>query len=321
MLEQMAYKMQPAGHEEPPQKRKYEEPGRKFSETFEKWLKEFPQKAEYKDRVAAYNKALRQTKHLDYTIYECSSLLLKYQENERLNHAGLFLSAAYNNHKDRVIVYDFTPEHPLIHLGHQFVQHKVLINKGNAGYSALQSGKGCLMNFADIDDDCGSGCSGLILNYGKIGSNSGALLSGALINFGEADWQLGQFAEGIIINCGKAGKELGSSIGKGIVLALENAESHGDPIYKGMKQQTDMSRIFDEKKCKKIEGLAEYVENIRKEFEVARTDSKAVLNVLDKYGADPASKIKHDIIALMKRSGYTDFDFKILFKTKTNHSF
>lgn len=288
MLDQLAYKMQPAGHEEPEKRRKYPEPDKRVADALENFLDTytFIFVEDNKPRIEAYVRISAQVRKLQVQLQEAYGCVLKLQDHPNIASAGLFLSAVYNNLTDKVFEYDL--DLPLRGFGYCLAEGKIIINKGKLGHDAGYFAQGHIINFGEAKE-IGAYSSGILINYGKaasIGWPSGNIA----MNFGEIT-EFMATGNGIVINAGVAHKMHDAF---GIGLAIKKTERH-------YAQKEGPGQFLNEEECSKMPELFEYVENIRKAFEPSKHDLSTVIKAVD---SNPVWKIKQDVHEILRRHNY-----------------
>jgi len=177
-LEQLAYKMQPAGHEKPQDRRKYDKPNRKLAEAFEKWLK-----SSATTPAKYYKRALAYTKGIEASVEEAHALLWTRQDHPRIHEAGFFLSAVYNRSNNEEIIFDMNLVTAVNFLAYQLQKNKTFINCADS-----------------TGMYCGFHSKGKLINYGKAGIDFGGLNASQVLNYGYSPI-LGREAK-LVINLG-----------------------------------------------------------------------------------------------------------------------
>lgn len=292
MSEQMAYKMQPAGHEKPEEKRKYEKPSNKLASAFEEWVKEYPDDSMSipvtpDDRETffdkSYSKAQNLTEKLNASVAEAHALAILYRDHPKCFYAGLFISAIYNKSQEKDIIFDLH-ECRIDLLAYKLVKGKRLIN------------------YEKLEGDTGFKSESPIINYGtmlEVGADSSSLI----MNLGHADL-LGGYGGNyrpeptpVIINFGTCSTITGTC---GIVLSLKKPRSqvqYNDTPYKP-------NILLKPKDCKKIPELSHYLKQMQRKFELGRKDYTKALAALDELGPEPGEKIAKDIEEILRGYKY-----------------
>jgi len=300
MRDALAYKLEPAGHEERP-KRKYTTPSRKLVNAFEKWLDSSQNDEEWlPDRT--YRRAEETLKGIDASIDEAHSLVMKNQDHPSITKAGYFLSCIYNKSPEKQIVYDLPV--PLEGIGYRLPKNKSLVNKTHGSYNLGLQSAGVTLNYADYD--CES-------SYNAFNS------SGIFVNYGKNKGELGRNSQGYVINCGEfhgafcpQATDLGISL-EGIailpsqkvstvVLADFSPEEYtlrhghreiGLTPFKYMSQrelqeyQKFLKTAEYQTSLKKVQN---YLSEMKKEFDKGKTDYNAVFEALKKYPKEEVRK-------------------------------
>jgi len=329
-LEQMTYKMQPAGHEEPSPRRGHQEQNKDVAKAFEEFVTRWPiiwNEKEADQIVPKYKISLE----------EAHAYVFANQDHERIYLAGPFLSQVYMHVPEKEIIFDIKTqtnlgEHarmlpadktfinfvPTMHCGSEAkgkiinyagrLFHKgalynlyvggassgIVINYGRADSIGAES-TGLCLNYAKTENFSGLKSKGAMINLGTTGTNFAETASGLAINFCKAGMRFGKEASGIIINCGEADDGFGDEA-TGIVIALKNANGFG--------WVKDARLVLKEDDCKKVPELGNYLENLKDRFEQGRNDYKMALKVAEELGSKPAQKLKYDIEQILKGHGY-----------------
>jgi len=286
-LEQMAYKLEPAGHEEQPSKRKYVEPERKLATAFEAWLSWLTKELEpilNGEQLALnfeewYKKAESMLGDSKPSPAEANLLPLFYEGHKWVEHAGIFISAVYNRSPDKLIIFDIELEKGIRELGYKLSNNKTLINT------------------AKLADDFGIEAEGAIINCGLAGIGFGARSSGVAINLGlTADYTFAYMASGIIINCGTVGfnfRPEWAQIGwyaTGTIITTQHL-----PI--NMLNAKDAT-VIQPINLEKMPTLSKYVKELKEIWDGKNTSYNCIL---DDWGPEPAKKIQQDIEEILER--------------------
>jgi len=330
-LETMAYKMQPAGHESPEAKRKYQRSDKKLEAAFLRFLESW-------DVDKGCDHPERMITDIDANIPEMHALLLAHQDHEKIAWAGGFVSAIYNKAPDETIIFDLKLATPINSLGKSLRKNKTIINRStvgdyfgseaegtviNEGIVKKDMGReatGPIINLGETDENLGIGSKGPILNYdcaGSIGSTNADreyITHGPILNYGSTG-ELGALAKSLIINLGDAGERMsisakkssvtinygtaGRSFGvssRGIVLAVKAPASFGPQTYAKLAWGAD--------DCKCVPALAKYLKNLKELFEKGRKDYRIALEVLESLGPKPQIRIQKEIEQIVKEAGY-----------------
>lgn len=223
-LERMTYKMEPAGHEEPSEKRKYEKRANVVAQAYEEWMKT-------DEWLPKYKKAKEILSRLQPypSIEEAHAFLLSIQDRndnplreDNPVHKSLFLFAFHNCSPEKEIICDLKFEHGLVSLAcdpevkavEKFAEDKTFLNYtpvDRCGFGA----KGTIINYAGpppLRDkstlmhyspwNLGNASSGTVINYGAVGS-LGNNASGNIINYARAEASHNVTGGGIFVNLGK----------------------------------------------------------------------------------------------------------------------
>jgi len=327
-LEQMAYKMQPAGHEEQPQKRKNTQPRSKLAEIFEKWLKEAPSNLDignFNTTQKLYKGAEAALTGLKPSLEELHGLLLGFADHPHIQAAGFFLSATYNTLTNKEIVYDLPIE--LSFLGCNLSASKILVVKSQTGTYLGEKAQGPIVNLSETGHFAGSHAEAPLINYGVAGASFGSMEKSVSINYGKTlhDFNGGPVAINLgitgagfgshvtkfainygvageemassqdsgdmAINCGKAGKDFGKE-SPGILIAIKAPRAYSDDISNLLLKPED---------CKKIPKLARYFEKLRTKLEEGRNDYHKAIRIAKQLNV---SKLEREIGSILKEAGY-----------------
>jgi len=269
-IEKLVYKLEPAGHEEPPQKRKYDHSQKysKLAQCFERWREE--PKPPFDSGVFF---ALAESCLTDvFSAEEAHAFFLTRQE-EIETEDGFFLSAIYKRAPDPIIIFDL--EMDLDYFGYGLPKGKTLINFGKVYRSAAYNS------------------NGTFINYGKIYLSAGAYNKGLIINY--APWDElypAEETEGPFFNLDTKFRHVafGTRACKLSYLSkyLQISVMQGEPVFTNSKHQE----------------LLQYIDMLKSEFEKGRKDYKKVLKALQQLGKDPTKKINKDIEDILRRAGY-----------------
>jgi len=316
-LETMAYKMQPAGHEEPPKRRKYEKPPSKLRKAFESWFTFETPYDEMRDRdfKQYYELALKLTENLEIRLDDAHALLISYQDHPNITSAGLFVSAIYNKIADEEIVFDLPLDVHINNLGYKLAEGKLLISKadtgnalgraslapvinyGQSGFQMGHSSKAPVINFGICMNRMGDYAKNSIVNLGVCRYESGNFRYSELaINFGTCGPQFGWESKKLIINCGKAEYTFAPGMVEGLIIAIEDPESFASFAYK------NASKLLKAEDCMKIPELVKYVQDLKERLEKGRTDYKAIKDVVQELSQPKV--IRSNIEAILRGHGY-----------------
>ena len=275
-LEQMAYKMQPAGHDAPQEKRKYErcESNRKLTTAFERWLKI--------DIYALHSSPKKLAdyiiKDLATSVEEVHALLLKYQDHKNFKHVGAFLTAVYDRVDDRIIIFDLNVDTQIDNIGRDLSLEKVLINKGTVG-RFFGFGAVTVINYGQTARSFGQNTSGATINLGKIEDYPFTECEGYVINYTETPEKRKEFIEDIL-RCELEGKLWTPAEKRNIVL---------DQV---LSQKYKMHELWD------------YLTELKDKLQPGKDDYKNAIEIVKSSGPEPGQKIKKDIDNIFERNGY-----------------
>jgi len=322
MRSEMTYKFKGAGHEEPEGKRKYEKPDSKLAKAFEAVLdKEFEKKfaslmanthgpdySEWKEIEFLGKFICESVGREKFSADDAKALLLQYEDHKNIEESGEFITAIYNNSRDKIIIHDVDIGKPIKSIGGSLAQNKVLVNKAPIGPHFGADACGIIINYADeikgVFTSCyGLGDSGVFLNYGKIMNDAGQDSDGLWINAGITR-ALGHQTCGLILNLGKTdefGEEAKSDsilvnageatkFGKGAcgIIIATNAPKQN------IKTQ-DCTYIGPEQ-CSQIPKLQAYFDGIRQKVEAGRTDYFAAVKLAKSLNAEKVSQRLAEIL-------------------------
>lgn len=339
MNEKLAYKLTPAGHDSPEWKRKYDKPDSKLAKAFEKWLAEVPQiiveqettfTSDGREEVngpnieQVYVRAQELIKNVKTNAGDANALLFDYENHPRIENAGVFFSAIYNQCKDSEIVFDLDSK--ISWLGYKLPKEKTLIVDARTGnYAGFRANgtlihryktdhdnhsyinyfgdhaHGPVINYGTLGGFFGAGATSLVIDMGKTWSWSGIETKACYLHFGWTGTGLCKRASRLVINDGETGFD-----GE-----IKGAESfrHATNIVLSLKPTEigDLSRVklfLDADKCAQIPELRQYVGELRAQFEPGRKDYKLALEALRKLGPEPDKKIEHDIETILRKGGH-----------------
>jgi len=283
MFEQMTYKMQPAGHEQPKPKRSYTEPSSQLKHAFETWLKEWDHliKKGEKHTKTAYLNALQMLKDVNPSVAEAHGLLIGYNDvtSNKKSFEGVFISAVYAKTPDKHIVFDLDLEKRIHYLGLYLPKDKVFINKGFASQFACEESKGIIINQEGAKLFAGSveKAAGII-NYGNAYFGSSSARPPFILNFGRADIDHSTQSLDILIF------------------------NYQEPNYsfKGLNKKINCGDLSPSE----IPELMKYAEDLKKQFEPGRNDYKFALEEFERLGPHPIEKIRENVEAILRRAGY-----------------
>jgi len=312
-LEQMAYKMQPAGHEARNSKRKYSKSSSKLARAFEKWLHLY--KAGFPSQAGLASSLL---KKIEPDIQEAHALIMQYQDHPNIHEAGRFLSEIYNRSKNQVIIYDLDTDIPVNCVGLRLDERKILINTGRAGeYFGFQAGT--IINYGETGTAPAAHAKKFV-NYGKtrlyaaahnvIVANLGTIIksvvdskfgngAGCILDFSSKVCTYGKAAPGGIFISVKddleyddnAHSDYEESGGESIVVATANCGFTVPPFAR--------AKVFLWPVENKAPQLMPYLRSLRESFEKGRNDYSAALAALETLGPNPMAKVKSDIEGIL----------------------
>jgi len=306
-LEQMTYKMQPAGHEAPQPRRKYSEPDRRISELFEAWLMG---RLSAKSPLAEYEAVTEGIMQLQKTgwqpsINEAHALLLKYQDHPNLDHMGVFISAIYKLQSEEYIVFDVDLNKKPIALGFYLDRNKTLIACSPTAYDLGFFSSGTILNYSTPGPNIGG--HGLFVNYGRMDGFNGNSQSATFVNLGTNDVRAtqGDFYEIDYTNC--------ESIKQS---CLEEATYErllwDDKLLGRNRMLIKNNLILDHLKKdtkKTMPELADYLRKLKELLEPGKNDYKEAIKILENckqnFGKTLRIKISEDLGACF--SGRVDY--------------
>jgi len=295
MKELLAYKMQPAGHEEPPRRRSFHG-GSGIQKLFEDWL-QYAQKTLtpgqflIKNAENLYEYACQLVKDVSVSPDEIHALLYtnwhQYSHEREADMANIFCSAVYNKSEDKVITLDIDLKFPKVsrqsresgyYTAYRLSQDKIFVNKARYIW------------------DLGRKSDATIINYGfcsRFGLDSGGLL----INSGEIA-ELGAGKEALHLNM------------SGFIPRMQYGRpDSGCIIINARKHEIVIPKWKFEKSFERNEGftytngdipkLGEYIDELSDKFAPAKA-----LKTLEKMGANPAKQIRDKIFGIIKEAGH-----------------
>lgn len=289
-MSEPVYKLQPAGHEEPPAKRKYPEPDRKLRDAFEKYLSLTPERLDsnidyhYSGTLDYFDRhAKNYLEDIKATPEEAHGLLLARELKGREKEiAGFFLSAVYNKSEAKDIVYDLETE--VWHLAYSLSPDKAFINYGNGYHLSGTSSKGIIINYIGgkkfTTIGAGFFAKGPIITYGGLADPS----------YYDGDDELIQ-----------TGWSLHVSIDDNVNISGPWGLSICDKYVSFEKNFPSQSRHHFSRN--EISELSEYVHNLAERFKKGTANYRIVLETLRSLGPKPHEKIKQDIVDILKRAG------------------
>jgi len=310
-LERMAYKMQPAGHERPQDKRKYEKPQNKLKEAYEKWLglNNYPHyDAVRGNENKCWNSVLPLTKNLELTLADVHGLLIEYGDDLKPHLTGLFASALYRKVPEKEIIFDLPLEQNLHYVGLHLPEGKTLISRIPTGHNLGQGAAGTIVNESHTWNDLGINSTGIVINYGDAGENVCSGAKGPIINYGGCNGDFASTSKAITVNLGRAGTGFADGLqgtainlgiarefmgrdigfngllvnygkagpglgdgGEGTILCFKNPESYGEDITRNV--------IKKPKQCAKYVELRKYLDNLKIKLEKGRNDYKVAIEL------------------------------------------
>lgn len=313
-LEQMAYKIQPAGHDEQQPKRKYETPN-KLKEAYEKWLtlNNYANHDEVSDnQKKCFDNALELTKKLEFRLSDVNALLLEYIDDLKPHLTGLFASALYQRIPEKEIIFDLQIEQALDFVGFALPKDKTLISKIRTGedlgtcaagtiintsFSGLslglgQSSTGIIINYGKTTEYACTGAKSLIINYGICGDHFADGAKNIIINAGKTENHFAEGCQGIAINFGAAGHSMGGDLPfPGMLINYGKIGRFLGPGAEGRILCFKAPQSYDENitqallkkpgQCAKYVQLRQYLDNLKVELEKGRNDYKAAIKLAD----------------------------------------
>jgi len=312
-LEHMAYKMQPAGHEEPAPRRKYDRPDRKLARVFEKWLHLY--QAGLPSHAGLASSLI---KKIEPNIQEAHALMMQYQDHPNIHEAGRFLTEIYSKSKNQVIIYDLDTHIPLNCVGLRLHERKILINTGRAGeYFGFQAGT--IINYGETGSSPAAHAKKFV-NYGKtrlyaaahnvIAANLGTIIKSVV------DGKFGNGA-GCILDFSSKVCTYGKAAQRGIFISVKDDLEYDDNAHSDYEESGGESIVVATANCgfkvppsarakvflwpveNKAPQLMPYLRSLRDAFEKGRNDYKAALAALETLGPNPLAKVKSDIEGIL----------------------
>jgi len=276
MLEQMAYKMEPSGHEERAPRREYSKPDMKLAKAFEDWLRirvEWSWGLAY----ATAESMVRDVK--DFSSEDVNALAIAYQDHPKFHEAGLFFSAMYNHGKDKEMVFNPGKELSMEFLGYHLRPEKILVN---------------LVPVCSLGDD---NIGGILLNYEKLTTRlGGGGHHGLAVNYGTAQSFDGDCRNTVHINFG--------------TISLARVPSNVNSLFInfgtwGMRKHVDLEYQLNERNyIPLLPALDKYAQDLQQLFEPGKTDYKKAIEAARSLGPKPAQKVLNDIGGLLKEAGF-----------------
>jgi len=317
-LEQMAYKMQPAGHEEPAPRRNFGKPDSKLAQVFERWIENA---RVHVGAMTNYELLGICDSNLQPTLEELHSIVLHYQDHPKRQEIGLFLSYYFNKSPEEVICYELDTDW-MTSLGYRLPGGKTLVNLGKTGPSFGYQAHGILINAGEAGYTAGTEieaepqlsrgyCS--FINLNKIGTYVGSSSDTLLVNLSNADLGFGTSAKGAILNFGSCGAQLASSTHYPCMLINDGKSYLVGHNSSGLLISTTQThfgnteharRVFKQNECEQIPELVKYVGNLRAMFEPAKNDWKKALEAVKQLGPNAHNKIKQDVEEILWRANY-----------------
>jgi len=291
-MKKLAYKMQPAGHEQPAPRRKYAE-NRTLREAFEKYLAlvaktNFRLIYDQMCRDDLYALAANLLKGVQVSVDDAHGLLLErgLSEEER-SYAGFFVSVIYNKSDLSDIVYDLDVE--VCNLAYALPAPKAFINKGSGHWGS------------------GTKSTGIIVNYVEKGKyfTAGFAADGSIITYG------GKASTGYWVGDFDEGEDFVDSVSLEVCLddCLRIAGRYKDPeINQDLSIRRDpyyehTRRVIKKEEISKIPELQEYINNLKDKFEKGRHDYRIVVETVRALGPKPNDKLRQDLLDILRRAG------------------
>jgi len=291
-MKKLAYKMQPAGHEQPAPKRKYAE-NRNLRDAFEKYLASvaktnFRLIYDQMCRDDLYLLAADLLKDLQVSVDDAHGLLLERGLNaEEKSYAGFFVSVIYNKSDLSDIVYDLDVE--VCNLAYALPASKAFINKGSGHWGS------------------GTKSSGIIVNYVEKAKyfTAGFAADGSIITYG------GQASTGYWVGDFDEGEDFVDSVSLEVRLddCLRIAGRYKDPeitddlsITRDHYEHT--RRVIKKEEISRIPELQEYTSILKSKFEQGRHDYRIAVETVRALGPKPNEKLRQDLLDILRRAGH-----------------
>jgi len=311
MLEAMAYKMQPAGHEEPQKRRKYEKTEAAPIQAFVKWLDAVPRMDENEE--FEYKRAQTLLTKKSYSIEDVNALLLNSQGHPNFEKSGLFISAMLNKLKEKTIIFDLSLDTKIEYLGYRLSKDRILISKVPTGSSFGSDTEGVVINESETGFFMCHLAEGLGINYGKAGLNLGDSSKNILnygiaasnageeanffINVGETEEECARFIQRLAVNLGKTGLSFGEEAKADSTLVNAGyadkgfANAAGGRIVAAKAPTTygklDSAKlIFREDECSKYPKLGKLLQDLKEQLEKGRNDYREAIKAMKSLKAD-----------------------------------
>jgi len=293
-LEAMAYKMQPAGHEEPAPRRKYEKHSRLLGKLFTEYLdKERPTHGYYANLLEK-----KSQKHkIKVTIEEAHALLVAHKGHPQIKYAGDFISVLYNLQPEKHIIFDVDVD-PLVSLGTKLPRDKILVTLKDTGQMLGWFANGTVLNYANTGPNPGSMIKGLLINYAQSKPAADMDGTGVIINLGITefahDWGVSGYRMDYA-NCDRLE-----------VLHIDQVLRESDPANQKISFEKNKQVLIHLKKDteKTIPKLQEYLQSLKEKLEPGRNDYKKAIEIVESLGENLASKITKELDAILKEAGH-----------------
>jgi len=276
MVDQLAYKMKPAGHDAPAPRRIYEKPDSKLAKAFEDWLR-IPVGWSWGLAYATAQSMVIDVK--DFSSEDVNALAIAYQDHPKFREAGLFFSAMYNHSKDKEMVFNPGKELFIEFLGYHLRPEKILVNLVPVCSLGEDNLGGTLLNYEKLTTRLGGGGHhGLAVNYGTAQNFDGDCRNTVHINFGTVSLALvPSNVNSLFINFGTWG------VRKHVDLEYHLNEGQYIPL---------------------VPALDKYIKDLQQLFEPGKTDYKKAIEAARSLGPKPAQKVLNDIGGLLKEAGF-----------------
>lgn len=291
-LEQMTYKMRPAGHDAPQPKRKYAAPDRKSKLLFEEWLNAVDRTKAFLSRGwlnEIYERTLDLLENHAPSPEEVHSLIASHQDSPAIHAAGVFLSAVYNKRPEKVFVFDIDFK-SLNCVGFDLPAGKTLVNIGTAGHSFGYQASGNLVNMGKIEGGrFGPDMKGLAINYGKVEKDFAIDPEGTAINLGETKREFSREIDGCIIDYQASN-----------FMHYEGPYLHSLTTLEHEALKSEKTVWYGHTKI--TPEIRQYFENLRQKLETGRQDYRKAVEVIKELGPQPGKRIQKDVETLLERA-------------------
>jgi len=302
-LEQMTYKLEPAGHDAPAPKRKYTKPDRKLAQAFKKYLASSKQvftTTSHSRAIDCIRNLERDIKNEQITADELHSLLHKYADHPCIITSAPFFSQTYNLMPQRTFFLDIDIGKPLEGIGCYLNPDKILVVLTGTGRNLGEKSKGTILNYGQAKDDhIGHGNQGLIVNYENTYAMGGNEVLGTVINQAERSSRLLLLRDqtGYLIDYAPKRKMSG--------VEKENNDAHISGFKEDSKKNYAIYKMLRTKKPL-VPKVWDYLQKLKILLEPGKHDYKKAVSAIETLGTNPAKVIRETLDDLFKGSDYDD---------------